>query len=111
MKRLVLTIFLAIFGTSVVGRSVERTVEWASQHAHDFGHSKPVRGTARMGEARKHTPWQVRTKLLQGGSLAVSFARTWDPPLPEGATHQAPTTFISDPNSRELCSRAPPSLI
>jgi hypothetical protein len=111
MKKLVLTIFLAIFCTSVIGRSVERTVEWASQHAHDFGHSSPVRGTARMGEARKHTPWQVHTKLLQSGSLAVSFARTWDPQLPESAIHHAPATFISDPNSRVLSSRAPPSLI
>jgi hypothetical protein len=86
-------------------------MQWAAQHADDFGHSKRDRGIARLAETRKHTPWQVHTKLLQDGSLATSFAQTSDPPLPESTLQHAQVTFISNQNSRTLSPRAPPSLI
>jgi hypothetical protein len=111
MKRVLLTAFLGLFVASIIGRSVERTVVWASQHAHDFSRSAPDRAGARMGEARKHTPWQVQTKSIEDGSLATAFDRSIDPPLLEAVLHHLLTGFIEDPNNRALSSRAPPSFI
>src|SRR5215831_329092 len=111
MKRVLLTAFLALFVASIIGRSVERTVVWASQHAHDFGRSTPDRAGARMGEARKHTPWQVQTKSIEDGSLTAAFERSGDPPILETALHHLLAVFIEDPGNRALSSRAPPSFI
>ena len=112
MKRVVLTVFLAVFAASVIGRSVARTAAWTADHASDFGHSKSDRGGARMGETRsKHTQWQVDPKPLQDGSLEASFVRSLDPPLQDGTLHHADSTFVSDLSSRTLSSRAPPTLI
>jgi hypothetical protein len=110
MKRVVLTVFLAVFAASVIGRSVVRTAAWTADHA--SGHSKPDRGGARMGETRsKHTQWQVDPKPLQDESLAASLVRSLDPPRQDGALHHADSTFVSDQSNRTLSSRAPPALI
>jgi|SRR5690349_21039687 hypothetical protein len=112
MKRVLLTAFLALFVASIIGRSVERTALWAATHAHDFARSSPDRAGVRMGEARKHTPWQVQiTKSIQDGSLMAAFEKSAEPPLLETALHQLSTVFIQDPGSRALSSRAPPSFI
>jgi hypothetical protein len=112
MKRIALTLFLGLFAASVIGRSVERTVVWASNHAHDFARSAPDRAGARMGEARKHTPWQqVQTKTLEDGTLVAPVERSLDPPLVESALHQLPTGVAEDPNSSVVSSRAPPAFI
>ena len=111
MKRFVLTVFLAVFAASVIGRSVARTAAWTAGHASDLGHSKSDRGGARMGEARsKLTPWQADPKPLQDGSMAASFVRLLDPPQQDGALHHPDSTFVSDQSSRILSSRAPPTL-
>jgi len=110
MKRVALSVFLALFAASVIGRSVERTVSWASQHAHDFGRSTPDRTGVRMAEARKHNPGQL-SKSVQDGSLALSFTRSFDPLLPETTLHHALTAVVLDPNNRILSSRAPPAII
>ena len=111
MKKVVLTVFLAVFAASVIGRSVARTAAWTA-HASDFGRSKSDRGGARMGEARsKVTPWQVDPKPLQDGSFAASFVRSLDPPRQDGALHHTDSTFVSVQSSRNLSSRAPPTLI
>jgi hypothetical protein len=112
MKRILLTTFLALFVASTIGRSVERTVVWASQHAHDFARSAPDRAGARMGEARKHTPWQVQiTKSIEDNSLMAAVEKSAEPPLLETALHHLSTVFVEDPNNRALSSRAPPSFI
>jgi hypothetical protein len=112
MKRILLTGFLALFAASIIGRSVERTMVWVSQHAHDFGRSTPDRAGARMGEARKHTSWQVQTaKSITDGSLMAASERSADPPLLETTLHHLLTVFIEDPNNRALSSRAPPKFI
>jgi len=112
MKRIVLTAFLALFATSIIGRSVERTAVWVSQHAHDFARSTPDRTGARMGEARKHTPWQVQTtKSVEDGSLVASSEGAAEPPLVENAFHHLLTDFMEGPDSHTLSSRAPPSFI
>jgi hypothetical protein len=111
MKRIALTLFLGLFAASVIGRSVERTVVWASNHAHDFARSAPDRAGARMGEARKHTPWQVQTKSIEDGSLIAASEQSADPPLSETALHHLLTGFIEEPGDCALSSRAPPSLI
>ena len=110
MKRVALTVFLALFAASIIGRSVERTVSWASQHAHDFGRSTPDRTGVRMAEARKHTPGQL-SKSLQDGSLDLSIIRSFEPPLPETTLYHALTAFVTDPNEHILSSRAPPAII
>src|SRR5579883_1906406 len=109
MKRAVLALFLTIFTVSVIGRSVARTVDWAAQHAHDYGRSAPDRASARMGEARKHTPWQVHTKSLQDTSMAVAFVRSTDPLLTETTYQHALISFVFDQNDKTLSSRAPPA--
>ena len=111
MKRAVLALFLTIFTVSVVGRSVVRTVDWAAQRAHDFGRGAPDRASARMGEARKHTQWQVHTKSLQDTSMAISFVRSTDPLLTETTYHHALISLISAQNEKILSSRAPPASI
>jgi hypothetical protein len=112
MKRGLLTVFLALFVASTIGRSVERTVVWASRQAHDFARSSPDRAGVRMGEARKHTPWQVQiTKSIEDGSMLAPFNESLDPPLLETALHHLSTVFIEDPNNRALSSRAPPTFI
>ena len=111
MKRVALTIFLVLFAASIIGRSVERTAVWASQHAHDFARSTPDRAGARMAEARKHTPWQVQTKSIEDGSLIASFERSADLPFLENALHHLLPAFLEDSNNRALSSRAPPSFI
>ena len=113
MKRLVLTIFLVIFCASIIGRTVERTASWAAQHSNndDFKHSTPNRAGARMGEGRKHIPWQVHTKLLEHGYMAVSFDRSTDPPLSESAVHNNLGAVVTEQIGRTLSSRAPPSLL
>ena len=111
MKRIALTLFLGLFAASVIGRSVERTAVWVSQHAHDFARSTPDRAGVRMGEARKHTPWQVQTKSVEDSSLMAAFERWTEPPLLETALHHLFTVFIEDPGNRALSSRAPPSFI
>ena len=112
MKKILLTAFLGLFVVSIVGRSVERTAVWVSQHAHDFARSTPDRAGVRMGEARKHTPWQVQiTKSIEDGSMLAPFNESLDPPLLETALHHLSTVFIEDPNNRALSSRAPPTFI
>jgi hypothetical protein len=112
MKKVGLIIFLVTFAVSVVGRSVERTATWAAQHANnDFRHSTPNRTGARLGEGRKHTPWQTQTKLLEDGSMAVSFDRCPDPPLAESSVNHGPFTAPADHGDRTLSSRAPPSFL
>jgi hypothetical protein len=111
MKRILLTAFLGLFVVSIVGRSVERTAVWVSQHAHDFARSTPDRTGVRMGEARKHTPWQVQTKSVEEGSLMAASDRLTEPPLLETALHHLSVVFIEDPGNRALSSRAPPSFI
>lgn len=111
MKRIVLTVFLAFFSASIVGRSVERTWTWAAQHASDFGHSKAPSGATRLGEARKHMSWQGHTKLLQDGSAEAFFVAGQNPVLPETTVHHASTVFVSDQSNRILSSRAPPTII
>jgi hypothetical protein len=111
MKRVLLTAFLALFVASIIGRSVERTVVWA-QHAHDFARSTPDRAGAKMGEARKHTSWQVQTtKSIEDGSLMAAVEKSAEPPMLETALHHLSKIFIEDPNNRALSSRAPPSFI
>ena len=67
--------FMVLFAASIIGRSVERTVVWVSQHAHDYARSTPDRAGARMAGDRKHTPWQVQTKSIEDGSLIAWFER------------------------------------
>jgi hypothetical protein len=110
MKRGLLTAFLALFVASIIGRSVERTVVWA-QHAHDFARSTDRAG-ARMGEARKHTSWQVQTtKTIEDSSLMAAFEKSAEPPLLETALHHLSTVFVEHPNDRAVSSRAPPTFI
>jgi hypothetical protein len=113
MKRFVLTIFLVIFSVSIIGRTVERTASWAAQHSNndDFKHSTPNRAGSRMGEGRKHTPWQVHTKLLEHGYMAVSFDRSTDPTLSESAVHHSLGGAAMEQIGRTLSPRAPPSLL
>src|SRR3954467_15807275 len=112
MKRLALTIFLVTFAASIIGRSVERTASWAAQHSNDdFRHSTPDRAGSRMGEGRKHMPWQAHTKLLEHGSLAVAFDRSAEPPLSESNVHHGVGAAVSENSGRILSSRAPPSLL
>jgi hypothetical protein len=112
MKKVALRIFLCIFVASVLGRTVERTASWAAQHANnDFGHSGPNRTGARMAEGRKHSPWQVHTKLLEDGSMAVSFEKSPDPPLAERTVHHGMIFALPDQGGLTLSSRAPPVLL
>ena len=108
MRRVLLALFLTVFAASVIGRSVERTRAWAAQNAHDFGRSTPDRSSARMGEARKHTLWQVHTKVLQDGPIAVSSVCSTLPRLPESSLHQVLAPLVCGPNDRAFSSRAPP---
>jgi hypothetical protein len=111
MKRVVLTAFLVVFAASIIGRSVARTVAYTAQHADDLGHSKSDRGAARMGEARKHTSWQVHTKVLQDSFATDSLERSVEPPQPDRTLQHIALTFASDQYNHTLSSRAPPTLI
>jgi hypothetical protein len=111
VRRLALTIFLLFYTASVVGLTVERTEQWASQSAGDHQHSRPHSHAAGFGEAHKRSPHQVNTKLHEDSSDLIHIARTVGPYLSETELHQRPIEFVSDANSRTVSSRAPPKFL
>ena len=110
MKRILLAVFLAVFAASTIGRTIVRTAAWTAERASDFGPSKD-RGSARMGEARKHSSWQLHTKILKDGSVAFNFLPELDPPRSEEALPHTAFAFVPDHSSRFSSTRAPPALI
>src|SRR5215510_8597517 len=95
MRRFAITIFLLFYAFSVVGLTAMRTQEWASQSLDKTKAPRPHRG-AGFGEAHKHSPHQVQTKLHEDGSVLISFQQTSEPPDFQTALHYRSDGFIPD---------------
>ena len=111
MKWVGSTIFLLIFTSSIVVRTMERTEVWAVEHVHKLKHSE-LKGTPESTtETHKQNPRQKQTKLFEDGSVVhVSFVRSFDMPPSAGVMLHGLTGFVPDPGGLALSSRAPPAL-
>jgi hypothetical protein len=110
MRRLALSIFLLFYTFSVAGLTLKRTEEWASQLAGKFKRPQPRHGT-RVGEAVKHSPHQVQTKLHEDTSVLIPFLRTSEPPDFKTVFFHPFTEPIPDQKSRAISSRSPPRFL
>ena len=107
MRRLIVAFFLLFYTASVVGLTAKRTEEWAAERADNF--KLPSHLGARMGEAHKHAPHQVQTKLHEDFSILSSFVRTLSLPLFETGLYDRLVWFAASRNSHTLSPRAPPT--
>ena len=111
MRKAVLTVFLVFYTATVVSLTVDRTEAWAAEHANSAKHSPPEHGV-RIGEAHKHTPHQVQTKLHEDGSVLIcTEIRSSDPLYSEAVLHHRLAGFVAHLNGRAISPRAPPSLL
>jgi hypothetical protein len=105
------TILLVLFIACTIGRTIERTEEWAAKQSH---HSQRLshRGATGTAYLDKQTPHPMQTKLLEDGwVLDVSFVRVLNtPPQAANLAHVLPG-FVPEPNNRALSSRAPPGFL
>jgi hypothetical protein len=110
LKRVTSTIFLLVFTVSIVGRTMERTEAWVSQHALNSKHSHPGKAGDSKAELHKQAPRQSQTRLSEDGSvLDISFVRSLNAPPSIHIASYGLTEFVADPNERILSSRAPPT--
>jgi hypothetical protein len=104
-------ILLVLFIAGTIGRTIERTEEWATKHSHHSQRftQRGETGTAYLG---KQTPHPIQTKLLEDGwVLDVSFVRVPNtPPRAANLAHVLPG-FVPEPSNRALSSRAPPGFL
>src|SRR5579884_557267 len=87
IKRLIPILFLSFYAFSVVGSTIERTQEWASDRAHD---SKQGGGhpPARINEWHRRPVRQVwQFRILEDGSVLVSPFVSANPPHFETELH------------------------
>ena len=109
MKRVASTILLLLFTTSIVGRTIERTEAWASQHALDSKHRGEHHTSFGMAKAHKDSARQGTKIGEDGWLLDISFISSLATPPSHDRIPHALTSFIADPNRQIVSSRAPPT--
>src|SRR5260370_1097466 len=111
IKRLIPTLFLLVYTSSVLGSTIERTQAWAAERSHDSKHNG-AQHPVRIGEWHRRPArplWQ--TKILEDGSFLVSpFVRN-NPPHFETALLHFFVGFAVRQTAQVFSSRAPPTAI
>ena len=109
IKRLIPILFLAFYAFSVVGSTIERTQEWASDRTHD-SKQHGGQGPARINEWHRRPVRQVwQFRILEDGSVLVSPFVSTNPPHLEAELQHFSVRLAAGRSAQVFASRAPPT--